>query len=295
MDKTEMIKILRARSGAGVLNCKKALDACDGDLDKASDWLREKGIATAAKKAYRIAAEGLCAIATDNNLALMLEMNSETDFVAKNKDFIDFVNIVAESVLAAKAKTVEEALMAKCGEVTINDYIVDKTATIGEKLTLRRIALVSKKDSDVFGTYLHMGGKIGVITVLNDSEDEALAKDVAMHIAAINPTYLRKEDIGKEEIEKESHIQLEALKNDSKFDGKTEDFLNNIIQGKINKWVKEICLLNQPFVKDTSLSVEKHLKNNKTKVETYVRYLVGEGLTKRQDNFADEVFSQVGK
>lgn len=292
---TEKIKVLRASSGAGMLDCKKALEACEGDLDKAIDWLREKGIATAAKKASRIAAEGLCAIATEGNFTLMCEINSETDFVAKNEKFIDFVNVIATSALSAKAKNAEEALKAKYAEGTINDYIIANTATIGEKLTLRRVTLVTKSDKDIFGTYLHMGGKIGVVVVLKNTSDEELAKDIAMHVAAINPSYLTRNDIPNQEVEKEKHIQLEASKNDEKLKDKPEAALIKIIEGKLNKWMKEICLNDQPFVKDSAMSVESYLKKNNSSVETFTRYLVGEGLTKREENFAAEVFNQVGK
>lgn len=292
---TEKIKVLRASSGAGMLDCKKALEACEGDLDKAIDWLREKGIATAAKKASRIAAEGLCAIATEGNFTLMCEINSETDFVAKNEKFIDFVNVIATSALSAKAKNAEEALKAKYAEGTINDYIIANTATIGEKLTLRRVTLVTKSDKDIFGTYLHMGGKIGVVVVLKNTSDEELAKDIAMHVAAINPSYLTRDDIPHQEVEKEKHIQLEASKNDEKLKDKPEAALIKIIEGKLNKWMKEICLNDQPFVKDSAMSVESYLKKNNSSVETFTRYLVGEGLTKREENFAAEVFNQVGK
>lgn len=295
MNISEMIKVLRVSTGAGILDCKKALEATDNDLDKAIDWLREKGISKAAKKAHRIAAEGLCDIITDGNSALIVEMNSETDFVAKNEKFIEFVREVAKSALTAKAKNAEEALAAKSGNGTVNDLVVGNTATIGEKLSLRRVDLSEKSDNDTFGTYLHMGGKIGVITVLENTDNEEVARDIAMHIAAINPTYLKESDIPSEEVENERKIQLEATKNDEKLKDKPENVLKGIVEGKLNKWKKEICLLDQPFVKDTSMTVEQYLKNNNTNVVKYVRYLVGEGLEKRQDDFAQEVYSQVEK
>lgn len=295
MNISEMIKVLRVSTGAGILDCKKALEATDNDLDKAIDWLREKGISKAAKKAHRIAAEGLCDIVTDGNSALIVEMNSETDFVAKNEKFIEFVREVAKSALAAKAKNTEEALAAKSGNGTVNDLVVGNTATIGEKLSLRRVDLFEKSDNDIFGTYLHMGGKIGVITVLENTDNEEVARDIAMHIAASNPTYLKESDIPSEEVENERKIQLEATKNDEKLKDKPENVLKGIVEGKLNKWKKEICLLDQPFVKDTSMTVEQYLKNNNTNVVKYVRYLVGEGLEKRQDDFAQEVYSQVEK
>lgn len=292
---TEMIKALRERSGAGMMDCKRALEACDGDLDKASDWLREKGIAKAAKKADRIAAEGLCAIAVKGNRALICEVNSETDFVAKNEKFITLVNQIAQSALDGNAHNTQEALEAKVGEININQLIVNSITVIGEKISLRRVTLLEKSDLDVFGTYLHMGGKIGVITVLKNSNDQALAKDIAMHIAASNPIYVNESQIGVEEYEREKHIQLEASKNDEKLKDKPEAALLKIIEGKMGKWKQEVCLVGQAFLKDPSINVGKHLENHKTHVENFVRYLVGEGLEKRNENFANEVYNQVGK
>ena len=213
---TELIKNLRERTGAGMMDCKKALVECNGDIDKAGDWLREKGIAKAAKKADRIAAEGLTTVVTEGNYALICEINSETDFVAKNEMFINFVNDVATAALKAKATTLEEALNAPMSEGTVSDAIVSNTATIGEKLSLRRINLLEKTDSDSFGSYLHMGGKIGAVCVLSNTTNAEVAKDVAMHIAASSPLYTNSADIPEVEVEKELHIQTEAAKNDEK-------------------------------------------------------------------------------
>lgn len=292
---TELIKNLRERTGAGMLDCKKALVECNGDIDRATDWLREKGIAKAAKKADRIAAEGLTTIVTDGNYALICEMNSETDFVAKNEKFINFVNDVATAALKARATTLEEALNAPLNDGTVNDAIVSNTATIGEKLSLRRITLLEKGNNDVFGSYLHMGGKIGAVCVLSNTDKAEAAKDVAMHIAASSPLYINTTDIPAEETEKELHIQSEAAKNDEKLQGKPEAALVKILEGKINKWKAEISLVEQPFVKDPGLSVGKYVSQYGAKVANFVRYAVGEGLQKREDNFADEVMSQVGK
>ena len=291
---TELIKNLRERTGAGMMDCKKALVECDGDIDKAGDWLREKGIAKAAKKADRIAAEGLTTVVTEGNYALICEINSETDFVAKNEKFINFVNDVATAALKAKATTLEEALNAPLNEGTVSDAIVSNTATIGEKLSLRRINLVTKNDSDSFGSYLHMGGKIGAICVLSNTDNTNVAKDVAMHIAASNPQYTNTTDIPESEVEKELHIQTEAAKNDEKLAGKPEAALVKILEGKINKWKAEISLVEQPFVKDPGMSVGKYVKQVGATISTFVRYAVGEGLQKREDNFAEEVMNQVG-
>ncbi len=292
---TEQIKNLRERTGAGMLDCKKALVECNGDIDKASDWLREKGIAKAAKKADRIAAEGLTTIVTDGNYALICEVNSETDFVAKNEKFVNFVNEVATAALKARATTLEEALNAPLDDGTVNDSIVANTATIGEKLSLRRITLIEKNSTDVFGSYLHMGGKIGAVCVLSNTDKVDAAKDVAMHIAASSPLYINTTDIPTEETEKELHIQSEAAKNDEKLQGKPEAALAKILEGKINKWKAEISLVEQPFVKDPGLSVGKYVGQFGSNVVNFVRYAVGEGLQKREDNFAEEVMSQMGK
>ena len=292
---TELIKNLRERTGAGMLDCKKALVECNGDIDKASDWLREKGIAKAAKKADRIAAEGLTAIVNNGNYALICEVNSETDFVAKNEKFVNFVNDVATAALNAKATTLEEALNAPLNGGTVNDAIVSNTATIGEKLSLRRICLVEKTDKDVFGSYLHMGGKIGAVCVLSNTDNTSAAKDVAMHVAASSPLYTNTSDIPAAEVEKELHIQTMAAQNDEKLKDKPAAALTKILEGKINKWKAEISLVEQPFVKDPSASVGKFVAGFGASVKTFVRFAVGEGLQKREDNFAEEVMNQVGK
>ena len=291
---TELIKNLRERTGAGMMDCKKALVECNGDIDKAGDWLREKGIAKAAKKADRIAAEGLTTVVSEGNYALICEINSETDFVAKNEKFITFVNDVATAALKAKATTLEEALNAPLNDGTVNDAIVSNTATIGEKLSLRRIDLLTKTDNDSFGSYLHMGGKIGAVCVLSNTSDSSIAKDVAMHIAASNPQYNNTTDIPTSEVERELHIQTEAAKNDEKLKDKPEAALTKILEGKINKWKAEISLVEQPFIKDPGLSVGKYVAKSGATVTTFVRYAVGEGLQKREDNFAEEVMNQVG-
>ena len=292
MSTMELIKTLRDRTGAGLTDCKKALTESNNDLEKATDWLREKGIAKAAKKADRIAAEGLTTIVTDGNYGLICEVNSETDFVAKNEKFINFVNTIAKAMLDAKANNVEEGLAAACEGATVADYITSNTATIGEKLSLRRIALVTKNDADSFGSYLHMGGKIGTLCVLANTNNTDVAKDVAMHVAAINPSYVNPSDIPSDEIEKERHIQAMAAQNDEKLKDKPAAALEKILDGKINKWKSEISLTEQPFVKDPGTSVGKYVAQYGANVTTFVRYAVGEGLQKREENFAEEVAKQ---
>lgn len=294
----ELIKVLRERSGAGMMDCKKALEATNGDLDAASDWLREKGITKSAKKADRIAAEGLAGVATQGDFAAIVEVNSETDFVAKNDMFVNLVKDIAASVLAAKAATLEAALAAPSlvkeplNGATVADSVVAATARIGEKISLRRVQLVAKKADQSFGVYLHMGGKIGVVTVVTGT-DAVIAKDIAMHVAASNPSYLSRNEVNKEWIEKETHIQFEAAKVDEKLKDKPAAALAKIVEGKVQKTLREISLLDQAFVKDPSKTVEVHLAEHKVAAVAFVRYGVGEGIEKKVDNFAEEVMSQV--
>lgn len=294
----ELIKVLRERSGAGMMDCKKALEATNGDLDAASDWLREKGITKSAKKADRIAAEGLTGAATEGNLAALVEINSETDFVAKNDIFVSLVKDIAASVLAAKATTIEAALAAPSlvkeplNGKTIQDSVVAATARIGEKISLRRVQLLSKTADQSFGVYLHLGGKIGVVTVVG-GQDASIAKDIAMHVAASNPTYLSRNEVAKDWIEKETHIQLEAAKVDEKLKDKPAAALAKIVEGKVQKTLREISLLDQAFVKDPSKTVETFLNEHKSSAVAFVRFGVGEGIEKKVDNFAEEVMNQV--
>lgn len=294
----ELIKVLRERSGAGMMDCKKALEATNGDLEAASDWLREKGITKSAKKADRIAAEGLTGVAAEGNFAAIVEINSETDFVAKNELFINLVKDVAASVLAAKADTLEAALAAPSlvkeplNGATLAESVVAATARIGEKISLRRVRLVSKTDDQSFGVYLHMGGRIGVVSVVKGT-DASIAKDIAMHVAASNPTYLSRNEVNPEWIEKETHIQLEAAKVDEKLKDKPAAALAKIVEGKVQKTLREISLLDQAFVKDPSKTVEVFLSEHKSAAVSFVRYGVGEGIEKKVDNFAEEVMSQV--
>lgn len=291
---TELIKIVREKSGAGMLDCKKALEACDGDVEKACDWLREKGIAKAAKKADRIAAEGLCSIKTVENKAAILEVNSETDFAAKSAPFVELVNKLTNYVFNSDVTTAEAALALTTEEGTVETVLQAATGQIGEKMTLRRCEVVTKTDAQSFGTYIHMGGKIGVLVVLEGNGDlSAIAKDIAMHVAAINPQYVRREDIPQDFIDNETHIQLEAAKNDPKFANKPEQMLQNIVKGKVNKTLAEICLVEQPFVKDPSLTVGDFAKNHGATIVKVVRYGVGEGIQKREENFAEEVAKQM--
>ncbi len=288
MFKASDVKELREKTGAGMLDCKKALEANNGDMEKSIDWLREKGIAKAAKKESRIAAEGLCQIKVDGNTAVMLEVNSETDFVAKNEEFTNFVDYLADQILANDVNTVEDVLAIKDGSETINDKLVALVAKIGEKISFRRFVKVTKEDDSVFGTYKHMGGKIGTIVVVRGSNEE-VAKDVAMQACAMNPTGLNRDSIPAEVVEKEAKI----IKEQVMAEGKPENIAEKMVTGRLNKFYKEICLVEQTFIKDSSMSVADYVKNNGGEVLSMVRIAVGEGIEKRQENFADEVMSQI--
>ena len=284
-----LVKELRERTGAGMMDCKKALTQTDGDIEAAIDYLRENGIAKAAKKADRIAAEGLSYIEVKGNKAVILEINSETDFVAKNEKFIALVKNVAEAILAAEPKTLEEALQVEAQGGTVEAVINEGIATIGEKLSLRRFEVVSKTDADAFGAYSHMGGRIGVLTLVEGSTDEEAAKDVAMHIAALAPKYLDESEVPADVLEHEKKVLTEQALNE----GKPANIVEKMIVGRINKFLEEITVVNQKFVKDDSFTVEKFLASKGGKLAKFVRYEVGEGIEKKEDNFAEEVMSQV--
>ncbi len=283
------VKTLREKTGAGMLDCKKALQENNGNLDAAIDWLREKGIAKAQKKGDRIAAEGLSQIFVDGNQAVILEVNSETDFVAKNEEFKKFVNKLGENLLANDVTTMDDALKVNVGDETIQDLVVAITAKIGEKISFRRFERVFKTDTEKFGTYLHNGGKIASLIVISGGNEE-VAREVAMHAAAMRPLYLNEESVPTDVLEKEKEIMRQELLNE----GKPADKLENILIGKVRKYYEEVCLENQIFVKSTDKeTVSKYLANNGAKLVKMVRFEVGEGLEKRVDNFAEEVMSQV--
>ena len=285
---TSKIKELRDLSGAGLMDCKKALEANDGDIDKAMDYLREKGISKAAKKASRIAAEGLSTVVIDGNNAAVVEVNCETDFVAKNEKFVNLVNTIAKTIVNSDVTTMEEALELSCEEGTLNDYVTNMTATIGEKISFRRFERITKTDSQNFGSYIHMGGKISVLTLIEGGNEE-VAKDVAMHSAAMRPSYIRREDVPAEETEKEMSVLKEQAMNE----GKPAEIAEKMVQGRINKFYKEICLEEQEFVKDSDKTVGEFVKANGGSIVNMVRFEVGEGIEKKEDNFVEEVMSQI--
>ncbi len=288
MFKASDVKELRDKTGAGMLDCKKALEATNGNMSEAVDWLREKGISKAEKKASRVAAEGLCKIVTDGNKAVILEVNSETDFVAKNEEFTNFVDYLANTILANNLKTHEEVLSFDDNGEKVEAKLVALTAKIGEKLSFRRHELVEKNDNEVFGSYLHMGGKIGALVVLANTSEE-VAKDVAMHVAAMAPVCATRSDVPADMVDHESKVIKEQVMNE----GKPADIAEKMVTGRLNKFYKEICLEEQEFIKDSSVNVGTFVKNNGGSIVSMIRYAVGEGIEKKEENFADEVMSQI--
>lgn len=283
-----MVKDLREKTGAGMMDCKKALVECNGNMDKAIDYLREKGISKAAKKAERIAAEGLSNIYIKGNDAVVVELNSETDFVAKNSEFKELLDKIGNTILDNKVETMEDALNAKCGNETINELIVNATAKIGEKISLRRFEKVTKSDKEVFGSYLHMGGKISSLTVV-EGDKEDVARDVAMQAAAMRPLYINIESVPEEDLEHEKAVIKEQVINE----GKKPEFADKIVEGRLRKFYEETVLEEQAFIKDSGITVKTYLENNKSKLVKLVKYEVGEGMEKRNDDFAAEVMSQI--
>ena len=289
MVSASLVKELRELTGAGMLDCKKALEACNGSIEEATTWLREKGISKAAKKADRIAAEGLAAIMIDGNNAVVVEVNSETDFVAKNEEFKSLVDSILKATINSDVKTNEDVLKLVVDGETIESLIINKTAKIGEKLSFRRFEKVTKSDSESFGSYLHMGGKIAVLITVEGASDE-VAKQVAMHAAAMRPTVVRREQLSSEVVEKEREILKEQAINE----GKPAEIAEKMVEGRLLKFYQESCLEEQSFVLDDSINVSTYVKNNGGKISSMVRFEVGEGMAKREENFAEEVAKQMG-
>ncbi len=288
MYKASDVKELREKTQAGMLDCKKALEACEGDMDKAIDWLREKGISKAAKKEGRVAAEGVCQIITSGNEAVILEVNSETDFVAKNEEFTKFVDYVADLILKNDFNDVDSLLSYNDEGTTVNDKLINIISTIGEKISIRRFKKVVKNDNEVFGAYKHMGGRIGSLVVLENTTEE-VAKDVAMHAAAMNPTAITREEVPEEMVSHEAHVIKEQVMQE----GKPAEIAEKMVIGRLNKFYKEICLEEQPFVKDSGMTVLDYVKNNGGKIVSMTRFEVGEGIEKKEENFAEEVMNQI--
>ena len=288
MFKASDVKELREKTGAGMLDCKKALEATEGNMEAAVDWLREKGIAKAAKKESRIAADGLCQVKSEGNKAVILEVNSETDFVAKNEEFTNFVDYLVDVVLNNDLATVEDVMNYNDGGETISEKLAALVAKIGEKISFRRFDVITKADDEIFGTYKHMGGKIITVVVIKGGNEE-VAKDVAMQACAMNPTALNREGVPADVVEREAHI----IKEQVMAEGKPENIAEKMVTGRLNKFYKEICLVEQDFIKDSGMTVADYVKNNGGEIISMIRYAVGEGIEKRQDNFAEEVMAQI--
>ncbi|MCI5723144.1 MAG: translation elongation factor Ts [Erysipelotrichaceae bacterium] len=283
------VKELRELTGAGMMDCKKALTETEGDIKKAIDWLREKGIAKAAKKEGRIAAEGLAKVLVEGNKAIVLEVNSETDFVAKNDRFLALLDEAAKTIFNSTATTAEEALALPTAEGTLNDSFVAAIAIIGEKISLRRFAIVEKNDDELFGSYTHQGGRIVAVTVLKGTADAQVAKNMAMQVASMSPTYVSRNDMPQEVVDHEREVQEGIMANDPSLANKPEKVKAGIIEGRISKSLQDMCLVDQEYFLDSSLKCGQYLKENGAKVVTFVKYAVGEGIEKKQDDFAAEV------
>lgn len=289
MVSASLVKELRELTGAGMLDCKKALEECNGSIEEATTWLREKGISKAAKKADRIAAEGLAAVMIEGNTAVVVEVNSETDFVAKNDEFKSLVETICKAILANDVKTVEDVLNVTVDGETVESLIVSKTATIGEKLSFRRFEKITKTDSQSFGPYLHMGGRIAVLITLDNASEE-VAKQVAMHAAAMRPSVVKRDELSADVVDKEREILKEQAMNE----GKPAEIAEKMVEGRLLKFYQESCLEEQSFVMDDSISVGTFVKNNGGSIVSMVRFEVGEGMAKKEENFAEEVAKQIG-
>ena len=286
----KLVKELRDKIGVGMMDAKKALVATEGDMEKAIDFLREKGIAKAAKKSDRVAAEGLADVEVHDNTAAIVEVNSETDFVASNDRFIDLVKEIASQVALEKPADVEAALKLKSPKGTLNDDIIEATQVIGEKISLRRFATLDKGENEHFGSYLHMGGKIAAL-VLIEGADEETAKDVAMHVAAINPKYVNRDEVPSDVLDHER----EVLTKEAEGEGKPANIIDKMVTGRLNKFLAEVSLDDQEFVKDPDQTVAKYLASKGGKVKSFIRYEVGEGIEKQTVDFAEEVRKEMGQ
>ena len=280
-----LVKELREITGAGMMDCKKALVECEGDKDKAIDYLREKGIAKAAKKAGRIASEGVVAAASDGSTACIVEVNSETDFVAKNENFQALVKKIAEHIVATKPADMDALNASELDGKTVAEVMTEAVASIGEKLSLRRFEVYTTEDGKL-ATYIHMGGKIGVIVELSGGEDE-LGKDVAMQIAAAKPQCIGRDDVDADALAHER----EVLRKQALEEGKPEKIVEKMVDGRINKYYKEVCLVEQEFVKDSDKTIKDILGG--VEVRRFARFEMGEGLEKKNEDFAAEVAAQI--
>ena len=287
----QQVKSLREKTGAGMMDCKKVLTETNGDMDKAIELLRERGIAKAAKKSDRVAAEGIVAacVSDDKKIGAVVEVNAETDFVAKNDEFKSFVSDVVKQIVEKNPKDVEELLSQKSiteNDKTVSEVLTNKIATIGENISIRRF---KRFESDgMVESYIHGDGKIGVLVNMKNPDSE-LGKDICMQIAAAKPEYLDENNVPKEVVEKETEIMKAQVINE----GKPENIADKIVQGKLKKFYSEVCLLDQEFVKDSDIKVRKLLENKNNDVTEFVRFEKGEGIEKKEENFAEEVMKQI--
>lgn len=284
-----LVKELRERTGAGMMDCKKALTAVEGDMDKAIDFLREKGLAAAAKKASRVAAEGVVAsyVSEDGKVGVIVEVNCETDFVAKTDNFKALVNAIAAHIAATNPADMDALMVSEIEGKTVSALVTESIAKIGENISVRRFARYEVPEG-VVAAYIHGGGKIGVLVNMQGGSAE-LGKDVAMHIAAANPSYLNREQVPASELEHEKEVLSEQARNE----GKPEKIIEKMVIGRIQKFYKEVCLLDQEFVKDPDQTIAKLLKANNAEVAEFARFQLGEGIEKKQEDFAAEVMSQI--
>lgn len=300
----EMVKELRERTGAGMMDCKKALSSTDGDMEKAIEVLREKGLAAAAKKAGRVAAEGLVEtyISEDGKLGAIVEINCETDFVAKNEDFITFAKNVAKKAAVSNAKDVEELLGEKLGEdgATVKEVLTGLIAKIGENMNLRRFTRFVKDEKGIIKDYIHGGGRIGVMVSLACEKEaglDELAKDIAMQVAAANPQYISRDEVTEDVIEKEKEIYKVQAMNE----GKPANIAEKMVQGRLQKYYKEVCLLEQLWIRDQDYTIQKLLDEKskelgaKIVIKKFARFEKGEGIEKKKEDFAAEVQAQMKK
>ena len=283
------VKELRELTGAGMLDCKNALTETNGDVQAAIDWLRERGIAKAQKKSGRIAAEGLAKVVIEGNKAIAVEVNSETDFVAKNEQFLTLLDTVANTILHSQAKVNEEALELATADGHLKDTIVNAVATIGENITLRRFELLEKADDEIFDSYTHQGGRIVSVVVVKGTDDAQVAKNIAMQVASMNPSYISRDYMPKEIVDHEREIQIQLLNNDESLANKPEKVKAGILEGRLSKSLQDMCLVDQEYFLDTNLKVKDFLKENHAEVTQMVKYAVGEGIEKKEDDFAAEV------
>ncbi|MCT3282032.1 elongation factor Ts [Lactiplantibacillus pentosus] len=282
------VKELRDKTGVGMMDAKKALVETEGDMEKAVDVLREKGVAKAEKKSGRVAAEGIAAVAIKDNKAAIVEINCETDSVASTDKFKDLVTEVADKIAEENPASVDDALALKTANGTIKDDVIETTQVTGEKISLRRFQVVEKGADQNFGSYIHNGGQIAALVVL-DGADSATAKDVAMHVAAINPEYVNREQVPADRLAHEKEVLVKEALNE----GKLEKIVEKMVEGRLNKWLSEISLDDQEFVKDSDQTVAHFVESKGGKVNAFIRFEVGEGIEKKADNFIDEVMSQI--